>query len=88
MQQRAAMLNESEARNAAGRNHASRRQRHAKALGRVIARSICAASIPEWFGADAGYTPLLATGARAENTIAFMRAVARQHRSAMAIEGR
>jgi (1->4)-alpha-D-glucan 1-alpha-D-glucosylmutase len=29
---------------------------------------------PEWFGAEAGYTPLLATGSRAENLVAFLRA--------------
>jgi len=29
---------------------------------------------PEWFGAEAAYTPLIATGARAENVVAFTRA--------------
>ena len=29
---------------------------------------------PEWFGAEAGFTPLFATGARAENIVAFLRA--------------
>ena len=28
---------------------------------------------PGWFGAEAGYTPLLATGARSENIVAFLR---------------
>lgn len=28
---------------------------------------------PEWFGADAAYTPMLATGARAENVVSFLR---------------
>jgi (1->4)-alpha-D-glucan 1-alpha-D-glucosylmutase len=27
----------------------------------------------EWFDADAGYTPLLATGGRAENVVGFLR---------------
>jgi (1->4)-alpha-D-glucan 1-alpha-D-glucosylmutase len=29
---------------------------------------------PEWFGSEAGYSPVAVTGARAENMIAFMRA--------------
>lgn len=37
----------------------------------------CALSLrgrrPEWFGADAGYTPLLASGPRAEHVVGFMR---------------